>query len=161
MSSNPIPRRAALLGLLALGGCGFAPVYGDDAELRGQIAFETPDSVAGFRLREQLERRLGQSAAPRYALKVSLSFSRSAAAITSDGDTVRFNVVGNANWTLRETTTNRLIETGQTRNFTSYAATSSTVATQAAETDADARLSVTLADMIVSRVLILSTGLTQ
>jgi len=135
LSSDLIPRRAALWGLLALTGCGFAPVYGDNAALRGQIAFETPETVAGFRLREQLEGRLGQPAAARYALKVTLSFSRSAAAITSGGDTVRFNVVGNAKWTLSEIGTGKLIESGTSRNFTSYAATGSTVAMLILSTD--------------------------
>ena len=161
MSSDLITRRAAFGGLLALGGCGFTPVHQDSGALRGQVAFETPSNVAGFRLRGQLEQRLGVAQAPRYTLRVTLSASRSTAAVTTDGDIVRFNVVGAANWTLTEIGTDKLIVSGRSRSFTSYAATGSTVATQAAETDARARLSIILADMIVGRLLILSTDLPQ
>ena len=144
-----------------MGGCGFTPVHQDNGALRGQVAFETPSSIPGFRLRGQLEQRLGVAQTPRYTLRVTLSASRSTAAVTTDGDIVRFNVVGTANWTLTEIGTDRLVESGRSRSFTSYAGTGSTVATQAADTDARARLSVILADMIVSRLLIASTDLPQ
>ncbi len=149
-----------MLGLLALGGCGFAPIYGDGGAFRGAIAFETPQSVAGFRLRERLEYRLGQPGAPRYVLRVTLSEQRSPAAITAAGDTTRFNVLGAAEWTLIAADTDAEIGAGEVATFTSYAATGSTVATQAAATDATARLAVALADMLVSRLLILSPDLT-
>ncbi len=162
MSSDLIPRRAALLGLLAAAsGCGFAPVHRDGASLQGQIAFDTPESVAGFRMREQLEKRLGTAQNPRFVLRVRPSGGNRAGAITSDGDTVRFNFVGNATWRLRDLRNNAEIESGKVESFTSYGATGSTVATQAAEKDANARLSITLADMIVSRLLILSPRLAQ
>ena len=51
------------------------------------------------------------------------------------------------------------IADGRHETFTSYAATGSTTATQAAETDATTRLSVALADMIVSRLLLLAPDL--
>lgn len=159
MSSDPISRRTAVLGLLALGGCGFAPVYGDGGGLRGQIAFETPDNVAGFRMQDQLIRRLGQTETPRYILKTTLTLRRDPAAITSDGDTTRFNVIGRSEWSLHDIQSGGRVTSGTVQSFTSYAATGSTVATQAASTDADARLAVTLADMIVSRLLGLNSTL--
>lgn len=156
MSFDRLSRRASLLGLLAVAGCGFAPIYGDDTALRGQIAYQTDDSVDGFRLRSQLERRLGVAANPRYLLTVAKTDQRQTSAITSDGDTTRFNVIGTAVWTLTDVVTGLRVDTGEVKAFTGYATTGSTTATQAADTDATARLSVILADMIVSQVLILS-----
>ena len=159
MSSDPICRRTALLGLLTLSGCGFAPVHGQSASLRGAITYETDDSVAGFRLRERLEERLGPATTPRYVLQASIVDRRRTSAITADGDTTRFNVIGTATWTLSDPLTGAEIDSGEVETFTSYAATGSTVATQAAEVDATARLSVALADMIVSRLLIMAPRL--
>ncbi len=144
---------------MALGGCGFAPVYGTTNGLRGTIAFETDSSVAGFRLRERLEERLGRPSTPQYVLKVTLLDRRRTSAITADGDTTRFNVIGTASWTLIDPVTGDTIDAGQVETFTSYAATGSTVATQAANVDATARLAVAMADLIVSRLLILSPTL--
>ncbi len=149
------------MGLLAATGCGFAPVHRDGGKLRGLLDFDTPETVAGFRTREQLEKRLGVAQNPRYVLRVRPSGGRRAGAIRADGDTVRFNVIGSATWSLRDLRSNKVVETGKVESFTSYSATGSTVATQTAETDANARLSVTLADMIVSRLLILSPRLAQ
>ena len=160
MSSKLILRRSALLGLLALGGCGFAPIYGDGDALRGQIAFETSESVAGFYMRGRLEERLGVGVAPRFILSVTQSNTVQTAAITSDGDITRLNVIGTANWALSDALTGTEVEAGEVQTFTGYAATGSTTATQAAADDATRRLSVSLADMIVTRLFALSLTLT-
>ncbi|WP_239495959.1 LPS assembly lipoprotein LptE [Yoonia maritima] len=160
MSSKPPSRRLAILGLLALAGCGFAPVYSDSSNLRGMIAFRTDETIAGYRLQERLEQRLGRSTAPQYTLQVTMTQGRRSAAITDDGDTTRYNVTGTGTWTLVDSN-GQEFEAGQVAAFTSYSATGSTTATQTAETDATARLSVILADMIVSRLLIISPKLTQ
>ena len=57
-------------------------------------------------------------------------------------------MVGTVTWVLTHATRGETIADGRHETFTSYAATGSTTATQAAETDATARLSVALADMI-------------
>lgn len=159
MSSKRILRRTTILGLFALGGCGFAPVYRNGGGPRGLIAFETPDSVAGYRLRERFEQRLGLPSDARYLLSVKLSQKSTPAAINATGDTTRFNIIGTANWTLTDTETGAETGTGEVETFTSYAATGSTVATQAASGDASARLSVALADMIATRLLAMSQEL--
>jgi LPS-assembly lipoprotein len=152
-------RRLAILGLLALSGCGFAPIYGNGTGLRDTIAFETDDTVAGYRMRLQLEQRLGQPSATRYVLRVTQTQGRRSAAISDDGDTTRYNVTGTASWTLKDIATGEQVENGEVDSFTSYSATGSTTATQAAEIDAAARLSVILADMIADRLLILTSKL--
>ncbi len=159
MSSRTPSRRLFLLGLLALGGCGFAPVYGTENALRGKVAFDTRDTVPGFRLRERLEQRLGVADAPVYVLRAQITDRRRSLAITTSGDNTRFNVIGTVTWVLTDAATGATIANGSHETFTSYAATGSTTATQAAEMDATARLSVALADMIVSRLLLLAPDL--
>ncbi|MEJ8562414.1 LPS assembly lipoprotein LptE [Yoonia sp. GPGPB17] len=157
MSSKPIPRRVLLIGLMGLASCGFVPIYGADNGFRGQVDFLTDESIAGFRLRERLEDRLGRSVAPRFTLKTTLRSSQRAAAISSEGDTSRFNIIGTAEWSLVSLETAAVLDSGKVEAFTSYSATGSTIATQATRDDAEARLSVILADLIVSRILVLDT----
>ena len=158
MLSNRPTRRIALLGLLGLAGCGFAPIYGDGAMIQGTFAFQADESVLGFRLRARLEDRLGQPSNPKFVIKTTISTSERAAAITEDGDTSRLNIVGTANWSITDLSTNQQLETGKVEAFTSYSATGSTVATQTANDDARGRLAVMLADMIVTRVLVATSG---
>ncbi|MFU8825742.1 LPS assembly lipoprotein LptE [Yoonia sp.] len=161
MSSDTPTRRLFLLALLALGGCGFAPVYGESSALRGKIAFDTRENVVGFRLRERLEQRLGIPDTPVYVLRAQITDRRRSLAITTAGDNTRFNVVGTVAWVLTQATTGTVVAEGSHETFTSYSATGSTTATQAAEADATARLSVALADMIVSRLLLLAPDSSQ
>jgi len=150
-----------VLGLVSLAGCGFAPVYGTGTALRGRVAFSTDETVAGFRMHERLEQRLGTPLAAKYLLQVTQTNSTRPAAVTAVGYTVRFNIVGKARWTLRDLATDTPVGNGDVQNFTSYSATGSTVATQSAATDASARLSMALADMIVARLMVLAPDLTE
>lgn len=160
MSSDRLPRRAVLLALIGLGGCGFAPIYGDGGGLRGQISFDSNDSVAGFRLREQLELRFGVAGAGApYRLRATVRTRERAAAIDADGDTTRLNIVGSAEWVLSDSTTGRRIEDGTVEAFTGYSAAASTVATQSTRDDALNRLAIILADLIASRLLALTQDL--
>ena len=154
MSSDPITRRFALFALLGLAGCGLTPVYGTGGGLRGQIGFASDDSVAGYRLQERLEERLGVARTPRYTLRAEPQINQRAAAITAAGDTARYNLIGTADWVLRDAATGARIDGGTVEAFTSYSATGSTVATQTTRDDAEARLAVILADLIVSRLMV-------
>lgn len=147
-----------MLGILGLTGCGFAPVYGTGSGLRKTIAFDATNSIAGFRLRAQLEDRLGRSTSPLYRLDVGITSHERAAAITSDGETTRLNVLGKAVWTLTDFGTGVQIQAGVVDAMTSYAATGSTIATQSTKDDAEARLAIILADMIVSKLSTLTLG---
>ena len=161
MSSKLIPRRVLLIGLMGLAGCGFAPIYGSNGGFRGQVSYVKDESIAGFRLRERLEDRLGRSAAAQFSLKTTPRSSQRAAAVASDGDTSRFNIIGTAEWSLVSLESTAVVDSGKVEAFTSYSATGSTIATQATRDDAEARLSVILADLIVSRILILGTEQAQ
>lgn len=144
-------RRHLLLGLAALSGCGFTPVYGPGGaiRLRGTTQITTPDTVAGFRLRSRLEERLGPAQATRFALTVSLEISTDNVAISEDGDITRITLPGIARYQL---TGDAEPITGEVQSFTSYSTTGTTVATQAAAEDAEARLAVILADLILVRL---------
>ena len=154
MSSDRISRRAILLALGALGACGFTPALapgGTMAGLRGRVAVVTPDTIPGFAIRDRLIARLGPAAQPTATLTVSLDQALDVAALSQAGDALRYNVVGAAGWQLVATDGSRL-GGGQVDGFASYAATGSTVATQAAATDAVGRLMVILADKIVAQI---------
>lgn len=152
-------RRTALLGIFGavavLAGCGFTPVYapgGTGDALDHAVRLVTPETDDGFTLRQQLQERFGAPITPRYALTVTISTSESRVAVTREQDTNRYNVLGNAVYELVSTTDGRPVAQGSVNNFTSYAATGTTVATLAAERDAYDRLMVILADAIVDRL---------
>ena len=149
-------RRSLLLGALALGGCGFTPVYGPGGAaegLRGRISFDEPFDRAGFDLVRQLENRLGVPAAPRWRLSASIRRSQERIAVTSEGVANRFQILGRVDYALREIGPNRTVTSGSVESFTSYSATRTAVATRAARDDAEARLMVILADQIADELL--------
>lgn len=154
-------RRTVLLAALALGGCGFTPVYGPGGAaegLRGRIAFDEPADRPGFDLVRQLEERLGLPTDPRWRLSASIRRSEERIAITSEGVTNRFRILGRVEYALREIGTDRPVTSGAVENFASYSATRTAVATRAAQADAEARLMRILADQIASNLLATAGG---
>lgn len=155
MSLPDLSRRAALLGLMALGGCGFSPIFGAGGtatHLQGAVTYQTPSTVAGFRLRSRFEDRLGRPNFPRFTLAVTLDIDLDSVAISEDGDITRFTLPGTARYALRDQN-GAAVAQGTVNSFTSYSATGTTVATQAAAQDAEARLAIILADLIITRLL--------
>jgi LPS-assembly lipoprotein len=150
-----------LIGLLMLAaGCGFTPVYapgGVGGQWQNKIVVDAPDSVIGFRMNARLSDVFGPASAAEYILKVVPQIAPVPATITVDGDITRFNLTGNATWILSGQSGSDA--DGLVQTFTSYSATGSTVATQAAESDARARLAIALSDLIVQQILV--RGVTQ
>ena len=162
-SYRSLSRRGALLGLVGLAGCGLTPVYGPNGTataLRGAIAFSESETVMEYQVRARLIERLGDTVQAQYTLRVTLTETPTPATITPDGDTTRFNIFGTAVWTLTDMA-GALAKGGEVETFTSYSATGSTVATQTARTDASARLSIALADLIVSRLILAAPELSR
>jgi LPS-assembly lipoprotein len=162
MSSSDRRSVLALLALLPLGACGFAPAYGPDGgagRLRGRIAVQAPTDRNGFDLVRELEMRLGVAQAPVYDLGFTVSAQRVAGGITPDAAITRYQLVGSATWTLTERAGGARVAGGTVRNFTAWSATGSTVAGLAAERDAARRLMVILADQIVTQILARSPDL--
>ena len=155
MLSKAITRRMALVAMIGLTACGFTPVYGPagvGALCQNAVEVGAPDTVLGFRMAGRLAEVFGQATQAKYVLGVTPQIAPVPATITVDGDITRFNVTGNATWVLSDLAGTTLAE-GLVQTFTSYSATGSTVATQAAEADAERRLAVALADLVAQQVL--------
>ncbi|MEO0863624.1 MAG: LPS assembly lipoprotein LptE [Pseudomonadota bacterium] len=146
--------RVSLL-CLALAACGFQPAYapgGAAAELQNRVAVDPPIDREGFLLVRHLEERLGRPGDSAYRLAIALSLVQENRAIDPDGDIRRFHLIGAADFTLVEADTGRTITTGRVEDFVGYSATGTTVATVAAQRDAQERLMTILADQIVLRL---------
>lgn len=145
-------RRAALLGLVALGGCGFSPAMGPGG--RGRFAVSTPATRIGVTLGRRLEDRLGRPAdrAP-YAVAVELQAEPEAAAISPAQVTTRVRIEADASYVVTEAATGRAVLRGTASAFASFDTTGTTVAEVAAARDTEDRLAAILADRIAARLL--------
>lgn len=145
-------RRASVLGLLAVAGCGLSPVYGTGGNgvRRGLIALQAPKNRNAYPLLEQLELRFGTPTNPQYQLSFTLSTSRDRAADDSAQKTRRDLLVGTANWTLRDANGERA--RGTARRFVSLALGGEVMVSDAVVADANARLADTLAEEIQRQV---------
>ena len=151
-------RRTFLLGAVAvaLAGCGFAPAYGTGgaaSKLQNAIHVEEPGDRNAYLVTRRIEERLGAGgpSAP-YRLELAISVDQESLGSTADGNLNRYHVTGAATFAVRSAGT--IIETGTVRNFTGYSASGSTVATLAAERDAEERLMQILADQIIDRLVL-------
>jgi LPS-assembly lipoprotein len=157
-------RRRLLLLLAAVpaaAACGFSPALapgGTAAALTGQVEPAAPDDRNGFDLVARIEERLGRAAAPRYRLAYSVTTDRIGAGITTTGAITRFTLTGTADFALTEIATGAQVAAGRVEGFTGFFATGTTVATLAAEEDANRRLMRILADRIVTRLIAAGTG---
>ncbi|WP_300032692.1 LPS assembly lipoprotein LptE [uncultured Roseobacter sp.] len=154
-------RRALICLPLALAACGFTPVYspgGSGSGLQNRTLVDEPDTENGYLITRRIEERLGRAADPGYRLSVDVSTRQESLAVDREGDITRFNVLGTADYTLIDTASGRIVTSGSVDNFTGYSATGTTVATIAAEEDAQKRLMVLLADQVIIRLF--STDLT-
>jgi LPS-assembly lipoprotein len=161
MSSSD--RRAFLsLSVLALAGCGFTPALGPGGSataLRGRVEIDEPSDIDGFELVRALEVRLGAPEAPLYRLGADILIADEGVGILPDQTITRFNILGRVDYRLTEIATGEMVASGQVKNFTSYAATSTTVATTSAQRDARDRLMVILADQIAAELVLAAQDL--
>lgn len=147
-------RRNFLFSLTALTGCGFSPVYapGNQAHgLRGRIDVAEPADEEGFALVRRLEDRLGRAAGADLTLNAEIRLDEEAVGFLPDGSISRYNVLGQVAWSLNDGSGPQL--SGSEQSFTSYSATSNTVATIVAQRNARERLMIILADRIVADIL--------
>lgn len=148
-------RRFMLIAPLALAACGFQPVYapgGSGAALQNRVQVDAPDDRNSYFLTREIEERLGRADSPAYALSLSIATTEEGLAIDRAGNTTRFNLLGAAEYTLRDLGSGQIVTSGTVENFTGYSATGTTVATLAGEQDAEKRLMNILADQIVTRL---------
>lgn len=149
-------RRAILLLPFVVAACGFSPAYapgGDADKLIGKIWVEDPTEKRGFDLVQRFEERLGRPQNARYLLAYMITTETIGLGITPEDVITRNSVEGSVDWTLSDKATGARLTGGKVQNFTSYTATGSTVAGQAAAQDAETRLMRILADQIVTRLI--------
>lgn len=149
-------RRGLLLSLAAvpLAGCNFQPVYGPGGSgsvIRNQIRVTAPDTRLDFELVARLEDRLGTGTT--YTLDYAIATSERNVAVDEAENIDRVNLVGSLTFTVQETATGRVVQSGEVATFTSFATTASPVATASARRDAEDRLAVALADQVVTRLI--------
>lgn len=147
---------------VALAGCGFTPVYGTDGPgqaLLGTILVDAPSTRPEQLLVQQIEARLGRANAERFTLGYKLKVEEERMAVTEANTTARFNLIGKADFELRDVSTGTVLTKGSVSQFVGYSATGTTAATLTAQTDAYQRLSTILADQIVARLMAASPDL--
>ena len=148
-------RRMALLGLLALGGCGLTPVYGPGgggSRLWGRVRPRDPDTPIDFAFNRRLAERLGPEESAVFGLDYRISVGVVPQAITTDEVTTRYSLNGTADFALTGADGTQLAQ-GRVSSFTSYSTTGTTISTLAAEGDARERLAIMLANQVVTRLL--------
>lgn len=144
-----------LAALAVLAGCGFTPAYapsGGAAKLLGGVQADEPKTRNDFALVRRLSERLGPVETPRYRLAYTVTTKSLGQAITPDNATTRYSLTGNVDYTLRDVGSDAVLLTGRAASFTSWSASGTVVATDAAEEDAHRRLMVILADQIVTKL---------
>jgi LPS-assembly lipoprotein len=149
-------RRAVLVLPAVVAACGFTPAYapgGATAALIGAITVEDPTDKRGFDLVQRFEERLGRPQNARYRLAYVITTETIGLGITPEDVITRNSVKGAVVWTLSDNATGARLTGGTVQSFTSFTATGSTVAGQAAAQDAETRLMRILADQIVTRLI--------
>jgi LPS-assembly lipoprotein len=161
MRAGRHPRRA-VLGLLALGGCGFRPLYGERAGGSTAQGLETirvgliPERN-GQLLRRNLEQRLGRGGAQmRYDLRVGLAYGIDLQGFARDGTPSRVRITATGSWFLYDTASPpRLVAFGTERAFDAYNVPENQFFSADTSRDAtERRLLDQLADDIVRRLAV-------
>lgn len=144
-------------GAGGLAGCGFAPAYAPGsagAALRGRLDLSEPRDLLEFAFADQVEARLGRAPGAPLLLEFAIDTEVEGLAVTPDQEIQRYNLVGVLDYTVRERGSDgRTLKSGRIDSFTAYSAIGTTVATRASQTDANRRLAVILADLLVNELL--------
>lgn len=149
-------RRLFLFSAAALAGCGFTPAFapgGAATRLQGRVLVDEPSSRPAYLLTRRFEERMGRADAARYGLSYSIALNDAAIAVSPANVITRYNKIGKVTWALRDLETDKVLTSGKAESFTSYSASGTTVATQGAARDAEARLMAILTDQIVTRLI--------
>lgn len=162
MSCFRAPFVALWLGALALGACGFQPLYGQrsGAASTQELALVSIDQIKnrqGQKLHNFLLARLtplGAPPEPFYRLQVHLKTGTQQLAIRKDETATRANLVLTANFILSDFRTNKVLFKGLSRSSNSYNILESEFATIASVNDASTRATRELGDEISARLAI-------
>lgn len=148
-------RRVFLFSAAALVGCGFEPALapGGNADvIRGRIRAADPKNRNDFNFVNRFEDRNGSATRADYTLTYVIQTRSVGLAVTQAQVTTRFNLTGTARFAVADAASGAILSQGSVENFTSYSATGTTVASLAAERDANDRLMTILADQVLARL---------
>lgn len=128
---------------LALGGCGFTPLYAQPG-LTNQLAgvqVIAPEGRAGHLLREHLDDALARNkgAAPQYRMDLQLAETRYPRGIRVDNVATRYEYVLEAVYTLTSVPSGAPLKTGRARVAVTYDSADQPYASIAAQQDAQDR----------------------
>ena len=153
-------RRTLLLLPLALpitlAACGFTPAYGPNGPaqgLQGRIRPASPTDKNSFDFVTAVQARFGRAKDARYGLAYTITTESVGVGYATDTSITRYNLKGRVDWSLSELASGSRVAGGTEENFTSWSATSATVAALSAEEDAAERLMVILADQIALQII--------
>ncbi len=140
------------LGLAALGGCGFTPLYAQPGVGAGltHIQVVAPEGRVGYLLREDLDDQLGRSVgdAPAYRLDLVLDQTRQAEGLRADATAQRYELDLKVTYTLTELATGKVAHTGEVTSVVSYDSADQPYAGIAARQDTQDRLAADAAQKI-------------
>jgi LPS-assembly lipoprotein len=164
---RPFGRRLALLGLLALAGCGWQPLYGRSSATGAggnagpelaQVHIQPIADRVGQNLYNMLRDRMnpqGVPADPRYDLVIKLRETNTQQLIQQDQTASRINSTLNAEFQLFRRGQQGAIMTGQSRATTTYDLISTDpYASTVSANDAKRRAAQSLADDISNRLAV-------
>jgi LPS-assembly lipoprotein len=162
MSSARRARRAVVTLALALGGCGFQPVYGDHgARSADQALASVKVAQIGDHLGVVLTDHLRDNFNPdlldvptRYRLSVALAESATDEALHSDSTSSRSAIVLNATYYLIRQSDNKTVATGTVRAATSFDIVLSNYSNVATREGQELRLVDQLAEGLQDRVAV-------
>ncbi|WP_371170061.1 LPS assembly lipoprotein LptE [Aliiroseovarius sp. 2305UL8-7] len=146
----------SILSLATLSACGFTPVYGPGGSaegLRGSVTVAAPSDANSYVLVQRLEERLGRNLSAPYELNYTITTRSEGVGVTPRQEITRTQILGAISFSVVSNATGEVVEEGSVSNFTSYSTEGSTVSTASVERDAQRRLMVMLADMMVTRFI--------
>ncbi|HEX3366288.1 LPS assembly lipoprotein LptE [Phenylobacterium sp.] len=128
---------------LALGGCGFTPLYGAPGVVPKLAAINVvqPQGRAGFLIREHLDDAFAKnrSAAAAYTMRLSLAEARYPRGVRTDNVATRYEYVLTADYTLANLPGGDVAKKGRVRVEVTYDSADQPYASIAAEQDAEDR----------------------
>jgi len=151
-------RRAVLLSLAGMAGCGFRPLYGGGTgsgpgTLLGKIRIVAGRGELPFRLREALIENLRPaSASAPLTLTVEAIVTRDGLLIEDDDEITRFNLTLNVDYALRRAGEPATLFKSEARSIAAFNAAASQFATLVSEREVQARAAEDVADKISRRL---------
>jgi LPS-assembly lipoprotein len=134
---------AAICGSLALGGCGFTPLYASSGVVPKLTAINvvTPDGRTGFLLRQHLDDAFGknQGGPIAYNMRLALSEARFPRGIRTDNVATRYEYVLTADYVLANAPGGDIAKRGRVRVELTYDSADQPYASIAAAQDAQDR----------------------